>query len=188
MREIGALIGYLLHTHSPITEFNFEDHLTEVCPDLSRAERSEARVCYSLVYQLMKSQSLLFYGRYTSSAIEGASCFEVIMGGSVNKTDRFDPLKLTEVANSIISLVHKVREQIRSLTRDIAFPRGKPTARAPSHGQVAVKAENPIVTEGDAQVGDNDDTMGADYGVEPEVDETQASTPMVIEDDGPDCN
>ena len=112
VREIGALIGYLLHTHSPITEINFEARLTEVCPDLSRAERTEARVRYSLVFQLMKTQSLLFYGRYTASAIEGASCFEVIMDGSVNKTDRLDPLKLTEVANSAISLVHKVRDQI----------------------------------------------------------------------------
>ena len=28
--ELGALGGYLLHTQSPIIEFNFEDHLTEV--------------------------------------------------------------------------------------------------------------------------------------------------------------
>ena len=121
VREIGALFRYLPHTQSPITEFNFEDHLTEVCPDLSRAERTEARVLYSLVFQLVKAQSLFFYGRYTASAIEGSSCFEVVMGGSVNKTDRFDPLTLTEVANSAISLVHNVRSQIRSLTRDMFF-------------------------------------------------------------------
>ena len=41
--------------------------------------------------------SLLFYGRYTASAIEGACCFEVIMDGSVAKTDRLDPLKLADV-------------------------------------------------------------------------------------------
>ena len=75
VKKIGALVGYLVHTQSPITEFNFEDHLTETCPDLSRAERTEARVLYSL----------LFHGRYTASAIEGASCFEVVMGGSVKK-------------------------------------------------------------------------------------------------------
>ena len=103
----------------------------------------------------------------------------------VVKTDRLDPLKLTEVANSTIAPVRKVRDQTRSLTRDIAFPCGKPTARAPSHAQVAVKAETPNVTQGDAQVGDNDDTMGAHYEVEPEVDDTQASTQMVIEDDDP---
>ena len=61
VREIGAWIGYLLHTNAPITEFNVEDHLTKACPDLSRAERNEARVLYSLVFQLMKTQSLLFY-------------------------------------------------------------------------------------------------------------------------------
>ena len=102
------LVGYLLHTPSPIIEFNFEDHLTETCPDLSRAERTEARVLYSLVFQMMKAQSLLFHGRYTASAIEGASCFEVVMGGGVNKTDRFDPLKLTEVANSFFRLSTKL--------------------------------------------------------------------------------
>ena len=50
VREIGALIGYLLHINAPVTEFNFEYHLTKVCPDLSRAERNEARVFYSLVF------------------------------------------------------------------------------------------------------------------------------------------
>ena len=115
------MVGYLLHTNAPITEFNLEDHLTKVCPDLSRAERNEARVLYSRVFQLMKTQSLLFYGRYTASAIEGACCFEVIMDGSVAKTDRRDPLKLTDIANSAISLVHKVRDQIRSLTRNIVL-------------------------------------------------------------------
>ena len=59
-KEIGALVGDLLHTQSPITDYNFEDHLIERCPDLSRAERTEARVLYSLVCQLMKAQSLLF--------------------------------------------------------------------------------------------------------------------------------
>ena len=59
VKEIGALVGYLLHTQFPITEFNFEDHLTETCPDLSRAERTEARVLYAPVLQLMKAQSML---------------------------------------------------------------------------------------------------------------------------------
>ena len=66
VKEVGALIGHLLHTQSPITEFNFEDHVPETCPDLSRAERTEARVLYSLVFQMMKAQSLLFHGRYTA--------------------------------------------------------------------------------------------------------------------------
>ena len=186
VREIGALVGYLLHAQSAITEFNFEDHLTEVCPDLIRAERTEARVFYSLVFQLMKTQSLLFYRRYTASAIEGVSCFDVIMDGSVNKTDRLDPFKLTAVANSAISLVHYVRDQIRSLTRDIVFPRGKPIANIQSQARVLVKAEHPIATEGDAKVGDNDDTMGADYDVEPGNDDTQipgSMGSMIIEDE-----
>ena len=119
--EICALVGYLLHTQSPLTEYNFEDHLIERCPDLSKVERREARVFYSLVFQLLKAQSLLFHGRYTASAIEGAGCFEMCQGGNIVKTDRLDPLKLTEVANSITSLVHKVRDQIRSLTKDIIF-------------------------------------------------------------------
>ena len=65
---------------------------------------------YSLVFPLMKAQSSLFHGRYTASAIEGASCFEMCQGGNVVKTDRFDPFNLIEVANSITSLVHKKLE------------------------------------------------------------------------------
>ena len=101
VRDIGALIGFLLHTQSPSTQFHFEDHLAEVCPDLSRAERTEAHVFYSLVFQLMKTQSLLFYGRYTASAIEGASCFDVIMDGSAQAHRCF---KFTGVSNS--DLIH----------------------------------------------------------------------------------
>ena len=41
-----------------------------------------------------------------------------------------------------------------------------------------------IELEPDAQIGDNDDTMGADY----DVDDILAPTTMVIEDDGPDCS
>ena len=74
------------------------------------------------------------------------------MDGSVTKTDRLDPLKFTDVANSAISLAHKVRDQIRSLTRDIAFPHGKSIARVTSRAPVAVKAEEQIATEGDAEV------------------------------------
>ena len=83
VREIGAMVGYLLHTQSPITEYNFDDHLIERCPDLSNAERREAQVLYALVFQLMKAQSLFFHGRYTASAIEGASCFEIIVGAQI---------------------------------------------------------------------------------------------------------
>ena len=141
------------------------------------------------VFQLMKTQSLLFYGRYTASAIEGACCVEVITDGSVAKTDRFDPLKLTDVANPAISLVHKVRDQIRSLTRDIAFPHGKSTARVTSRAPVAVKTEEQVATEGDAEVGDNDDTMGADYDVEPGKDDAQFPETMAIgEEDGEDSS
>ena len=138
MREIGALVGSLLHTQSPITEYNFDDHLTERCPDLSKAERREAQVLYALVFQLMKAQSLFFHGRYTASAIEGASCFEMIVGGQIVKTDRLDPLKLTEVANSTIAIVPMVRDQVRSLTRDVVFPRRKPTVRTVSQPHIAV--------------------------------------------------
>ena len=87
VREIGALVGYLLHAQSPITEYNFDDHLIERCPDLSKAERTEAHMLYALVFQLMKAQSLFFHERYTASAIEGASCFEMIIGGQIVKTD-----------------------------------------------------------------------------------------------------
>ena len=31
-----------------------------------------------------------------------------------------------------------------------------------------MNADHPIVTEGDAKFGDNDDTMGVDYDVEPD--------------------
>ena len=110
----------------------------------------------------------------------------MMVGGSVNKTDRLDPLELTEVANSSISFVPKVRGQIRSLTRDIVFPRGKPIAKVRSQARVAVKAEHPIAIEGDAKIGDNDDTMGADYDVEPGNDDTQvpgSMESMIIEDE-----
>ena len=89
VREIGALVGYLIHTQSPVTEYNFEDHLTERCPDLSKVERREARVFYSLVFQLLKAQSLLFHCRYIASAIEGASCFDMCQGGNIIKADKF---------------------------------------------------------------------------------------------------
>ena len=121
LRMIDAKIQKLrCNIHLLVVNVN-SHHLTQVCPDLSKAERNEARLLYSLVLQLMETQSLLFYGRYTASAIEGACCFEVIMDGNVAKTDRLDPLKLTDIANSAISFVHKVRDQIRSLTRDIVF-------------------------------------------------------------------
>ena len=123
---------------------------------------------YALVFQPMKTQSLLFHGRYTASAIEGASCSEVILDGRVNKTDRCDPLKLTDFPNSAIALIPTVRGQIRSLTRDIVFPHGKSTARVPCQARVAVKTERPVATEGDAEVGDNDETMGAGYDMEPD--------------------
>ena len=127
--KIGSMFGFLLHTNAPLTEFNFDDHLIQTCPELIKAERSEARVLYALVLQLMKAQSMLFHGRYTASSIEGACCFETVLDGCVVKIDRFDPLKITEVARSIISLVDGVRDQIRSLTRDIIFPIDKSAAR-----------------------------------------------------------
>ena len=43
------------------------------------------------------------------------------------------------------------------------FPHGKPTARVPNRAPVAGKTEDQNVTEGIAEVGDNDDTMGADF-------------------------
>ena len=169
VKEVGALVGFLLHTQSPITEYNFYDYLTERCPDLCKAERTEARAIYALVFQLLKAQSLFFHGRYTASAIEGASCFEMIVGDQIVKTDRFDPLKLTEVANSTISFVPRVRDQVRSLTNDLVFPCSKPTARPVTQPKVdVVKAEAPIETRDEMQ---DDDTMGADYeqdGTEPD--------------------
>ena len=83
VRKMCALVGYFLHKNAPIIEFNLEDHLTKVCPDLSKAERNEARVFYSLVFQLMKTQSLLFYGRYIAyaryiaSALKRSRCYSV---------------------------------------------------------------------------------------------------------------
>ena len=111
------------------------------------------------------------------------------MDGSVTNTDRFDPLKLTDVANSAISVVHKVRDQIQSLTRDIASPRDKSIAGVPSPAPVSVKTEEQVAIEGDAEVGDNDDTMGADYDVEPGKDDAQVPETLVIEDeDGEDSS
>ena len=104
-------------------------------------------------------------------------------GGNIIKTDRLDPFKLTEVANSITSLVHKVRDQIRSLTKDITFPRGKPIVRTSSYTQAVVKTEPPSATQDDDQICDNDETMGADYNEEPEADDVQAPTQMIVVDD-----
>ena len=70
----------------------------------------------------------------------------------------------------------------------MSFPRDTPTARASSQAPVAVKVETPIVAKGDAQTGDDDDTMGADYDVEPDADDTLASRTAVVEDDGPDSS
>jgi len=75
-----------------------------------------------------------------ASAIDGACCFETILDGSVIKTDRFDPLKITEAARSIISLVGRVRGRVRTMTRDIVFPHDKPTARASNQAPAVVKA------------------------------------------------
>ena len=114
-----------------------------------------------------------------------ASCFERCQGGNIVKTDRLDPFKLTKVANSITSLVHKVRDQIRSLTKDIIFPRGKSTVRASSYTQAVVKTEPPNAAQDDDQIGDNDETMGADYNEEPEADDVQAPAQMIVVDDDP---
>ena len=111
------------------------------------------------------------------------------MDGNVVTTDRLDPLKLTDIGNSAISFIHKVRDQIKSLTRDIVFPHGKPIARVSSQAPVAVKTEDQNATEGDAEVGDNDDTMGADYDVEPGKDDAQFPETMAIgEEDGEDSS
>ena len=40
VREVGALVGFLLHTQSPITEYNFDDYLAERCPDLRHRQFS----------------------------------------------------------------------------------------------------------------------------------------------------
>ena len=87
---------------------------------------------------LMKAQYLLHLGRYMASAIDGACCFETILVGSVIKSYRFYPLKITEAARSIISLVDRVRVQVRSMTRDIVFPHDKPTARASNQAPAVV--------------------------------------------------
>ena len=50
VKEVGALVGFLLHTQSPITEYNFDDYLAERCPDLCKAERTEARAIYALYF------------------------------------------------------------------------------------------------------------------------------------------
>lgn len=69
--KIGSLFGFLLHTNAPLTEFNFDDHLTQTCPDLMKAERNQVRELYAPVLQLMKAQSMLLHGRYIASSIEG---------------------------------------------------------------------------------------------------------------------
>ena len=79
------------------------------------------------------------------------------------KTDRFDPLEITEVARSIISLVDRVRDHIQSLTRDIVFPSDKSTARTLYSAPVAVKTEEHNVAEGIERSGVDDDAMRADY-------------------------
>ena len=48
-----------------------------------------------------------------------------------------------------------------------------------------MKTEPPNVTQDDVQIGDNDETMGADYNEEPEVDDAQAPTQMIVVDDDP---
>ena len=177
VNEIDALVGYLLHTRSPITEYNFDDHLTERCPDLSKAERTEARVLYALVFQRMKAQSLFFHGRYTASAIEGASCFEMIVGGQIVKTDRFDPVKLAEVATSTLRLIPGVRDQIRSLTGDLVPPCSKPAARLRPVTPPEVDAVKTEVSNTFQAEEQDDDAMGADYeGAEPDDEGTRMAT------------
>ena len=136
---------------------------------------------YAPILQLMKAQSLLHLGRYMASAIDGACCFESILDGSVIKTDRFDPLKITEAARFKISLVDRVRGRVRIVTRDIVFAHDKPIARASKQASVAVKAEDQDTVEGDGEV-DDDEAMGADYEA-PGKEDVQDVQHLVADDD-----
>ena len=97
----------------------------------------------------MKAPSLLHLSRYMASAVEGACCFEPVLDGSGYNTDRFDPLKITEADRFIISLVGRVRGQVRSMARDIVFPHDKPIAIASNQAPAVVKAEGRDTIGGD---------------------------------------
>ena len=169
----------VLVSHISTTEFNFDEHLTQTCPSLSKTERIEARTLYAPILRLMKAQSLLHLGRYMASAIGGACCFETIRDGSVIKTDRIDRLKITAAARSIISLVDRVRGRVRTMARDIVFPHDKPIARASNQAPAVVNAYAEDTIEENGEV-EGDDAMGAGYE---ESDKDDAQVPEVDDHD-----
>ena len=78
------------------------------------------------------------------SAVEGAVCSDTVMDG-LHKTDRFDPLKLTQIMRQMVPLVDRVKKQIKELTRDIFVPSQEPGENAGVPGRVVAKEEVTVV-------------------------------------------